>query len=198
MINTYNDLLNALTANLKRDDLTAHYSNWIQFFEAHANRTIRVPDMEKRVYTTATGEYLGLPDDFLALRDIQINVGDKRISLDLVSPDFANAAAEGGDRPKYYCIVDYQIQFAPATFPATDVEVVYYSQIPALETATTNWLIQKAPDAYLYGVLLEAEGFIENDNRIPVWKARMQEALAGVVSAGNAFRSGGSMAMRLR
>ena len=44
------------------------------------------------------------------------------------------------------------------------VELVYFARIPALTAAQpVNWLITKAPDVYLYGVLLEAMLFQKDE-----------------------------------
>jgi len=41
----------------------------------------------------------------------------------------------------------------------------------------TNWLLTLAPDVYLYGALLEAAPYTQNDNRIQVWGAGFSSAL---------------------
>jgi hypothetical protein len=50
-----------------------------------------------------------------------------------------------------------------------DVEIVYRGNIPDLATNSTNWLLTLAPDLYLYGTLLEASPYIQNDERLAVW-----------------------------
>ena len=45
----------------------------------------------------------------------------------------------------------------------------------------TNWLLTTHPDAYLFGALCEAEPFIGNDERFPLWKARRDEIFAGIL-----------------
>jgi len=42
--------------------------------------------------------------------------------------------------------------------------------VPELTTsATTNWLLTKAPDLYLYGSLVHASPFLMDDQRIPTF-----------------------------
>jgi len=56
--------------------------------------------------------------------------------------------------------------------------MVYRRRIPALSaTTTTNWLLDLAPDAYLYGALVQAEAFLAEDDRLPMWKAAFDEAI---------------------
>jgi hypothetical protein len=51
--------------------------------------------------------------------------------------------------------------------------------VPAnLTPSITNWLLQTAPDAYLYGTLMEAAPYLHDDDRIPVWASGVQAAFA--------------------
>ena len=57
------------------------------------------------------------------------------------------------------------------------MEMLFWRKFPALtDTITTNWILANAPDIYLYGSLMEAEAFLQNDPRIPLWKAGYDEA----------------------
>jgi hypothetical protein len=47
-----------------------------------------------------------------------------------------------------------------------------------LSPAPTNWLLQTAPDAYLYGTLMEAAPYLHDDDRIAVWSSGVQAAFA--------------------
>jgi hypothetical protein len=44
----------------------------------------------------------------------------------------------------------------------------------------TNWLFTSHPDVYLYAALVEAEPYLKNDERIPVWKAQLEERIGEV------------------
>ena len=59
-----------------------------------------------------------------------------------------------------------------------------------LNSNTTNWLLAAHPDAYLYGTLLQAEGYLVNDERLPVWKLALEEALREIDSAGKRKQNG--------
>jgi hypothetical protein len=48
--------------------------------------------------------------------------------------------------------------------------LIYYAKLSKLSTSnTTNWLLTKAPDVYLYGSLLQAAPYLQDDARIQVW-----------------------------
>ena len=80
--------------------------------------------------------------------------------------------------------------------------MAFYENITSLGdgtsgTVTYNWLTQNAPDILLYGSLMEAEPFIKNDERIPVWLNGYSNAIDKLHKADSRDRHSGS-AMRIR
>jgi hypothetical protein len=75
--------------------------------------------------------------------------------------------------PEYYADYDYQHWLIVPTPSANQAwEIVYYEQPPYLDDGTeTNWLTDYAPQALLYGALVQAEPFLKNDERIGTWQA---------------------------
>jgi hypothetical protein len=80
------------------------------------------------------------------------------------------------DVPKYYCDYDYTHWLvAPTPAAAYDFEVLYYERVQPLDSANqTNWFTIYAPQALLYGSLLQAMPFLKNDDRVPLWQAQYQ------------------------
>jgi hypothetical protein len=74
-------------------------------------------------------------------------------------------------QPVFYCDYDYQHWlFAPTPDQNYPIEILYYELPPLLdESQQQNWLTNYAPNALLYGTLLEATPFLKNDERIPTW-----------------------------
>lgn len=71
------------------------------------------------------------------------------------------------DVPLYYADTDWDHWYLAPT-PSTDFtfEVLYYERIsPLSSTNQTNWLTQNAPNAMLFGTLLQAMPFLKNDQR---------------------------------
>jgi hypothetical protein len=51
--------------------------------------------------------------------------------------------------------------------------VLYYERVQPLSSANqTNWFTVYAPQALLYGSLLQAMPFLKNDERLPMWQAQ--------------------------
>ena len=78
------------------------------------------------------------------------------------------------DVPKYYCDYDYtHWMVAPTPAAAYDFEVLYYERVQPLDSSNqTNWFTIYAPQAMLYGSLLQAMPFLKNDERIPMWQGQ--------------------------
>jgi hypothetical protein len=83
------------------------------------------------------------------------------------------------DVPEYYCDYDYTHWLvAPTPAAAYNYEVLYYERSQPLdESNQTNWFTQYAPQALLYGSLLQAMPFLKNDERIPMWKAQYDQVM---------------------
>jgi hypothetical protein len=78
------------------------------------------------------------------------------------------------DVPLYYGDYDYT-HWLVAPTPDDDYafEVLYYERIQPLDSSNqTNWFTIYAPQALLYGSLLQAMPFLKNDERIPMWQAQ--------------------------
>jgi len=81
--------------------------------------------------------------------------------------------------PLYYADYDYDHWFiAPTPNQSYAYEVLFYERILPLSSSNqTNWLTQNAPNAMLFGTLLQMMPFLKNDARVPVWQEMFNKAL---------------------
>ena len=81
--------------------------------------------------------------------------------------------------PAYYGDYDYTHWLvAPTPALAYSFEVLYYERIQPLDsTNQTNWFTIYAPQALLYGSLLQAMPFLKNDERMPMWQANYDQIM---------------------
>ena len=89
--------------------------------------------------------------------------------------------------PKFYCDYDYQHWLIGPT-PDDDYsfEVLYYERVQPLDSSNqTNWFTQYAPQALLYGSLLQAMPFLKNDERIPMWRAEYDIVMSSLKTEDN-------------
>jgi hypothetical protein len=85
------------------------------------------------------------------------------------SPDPAETGV-----PKYYADYDYTNWLvAPTPALAYNFEVLYYERVQPLDSSNqTNWFTIYAPQALLYGSLLQAMPFLKNDERLSMWQSQ--------------------------
>ena len=95
------------------------------------------------------------------------------------------------ETPKYYCDYDYtHWLIAPTPDVAYNYEVLYYERIQPLDSSNqTNWFTIYAPQALLYGALLQAMPFLKNDERIPMWQQQYMQIME-VLKAEDVLRIG--------
>ena len=102
------------------------------------------------------------------------------------------------DAPKYYADYDYtHWLIAPTPDDDYAFEVLYYERIQPLDSSNqTNWFTVYAPQALLYGTLLQAMPFLKNDERIPMWQAQYDKIMQ-VLKAEDIQRMGDRQAVAL-
>ena len=85
--------------------------------------------------------------------------------------------------PLYYADYDYNHWFiSPAPDQAYSFEVLYYERIQPLDSNNqTNWITQNAPNAYIYGTLLQMMPFLKNDQRT-VFQEKYKEAMQVLIN----------------
>jgi len=174
-IATYSDMVTAVGDWLDRSDLVARVPDFLRLTESRLNRLLDDPDMEVTETFAATGEFTALPLDFGEMVSISAGYGP----LAQVGPvEFAGYDRTISGDPRVYSIVNRAIAFAPAN-ATVSITLVYRRSIPALTSInTTNWLLTRAPDIYLYGALVQASAFLAEDDRVGLWKSAFDEAIA--------------------
>jgi hypothetical protein len=85
------------------------------------------------------------------------------------------------DAPLFYADIDYDHWYlAPTPDQAYSFETLYYERIQPLSSDNqTNWLTRNAPNAMLYGTLLQAMPFLKNDQR-QIFQQKYSEAIAAL------------------
>lgn len=178
----YGELKKAVGKWLKRTDLTDDIPELVSLFHAFANRTMRLQAMRSTEFIEAAEGRAALPEGYLEL------VSPRSGGVGLSFGDDRNPIGPGGFGFDGHSLLVNEKFNGP-------IRVTFYKKFPELVADTdTNWLLENAPDVYLFGALTEAEPFIWNDQRMPMWKARRDEALAAVVLMDERARfSGGTL-----
>ena len=86
------------------------------------------------------------------------------------------------DVPKFYADYDYTHWIvSPTPDTAYAFEVLYYERPQPLDSSNqSNWFTQYAPQALLYGSLLQAMPFLKNDGRTAMWQQQYDSILTAL------------------
>ena len=193
-LQTYSDLTAAIANWLQRSDLAALVPNFVQLFEACANRRLRVRQQEATAALTPAGGVAALPADYLSWRRLTWT-GNPRQELAYVEPSWLQAAYPDAptDIPRVFTIEGGNILTMPLDPADTALELVYLQQVPALAANSTNWLMSAHPDLYLFGALTEAQAYTVNAETAALWKARRDELFDEIEKLSNKSRGAGAV-----
>jgi hypothetical protein len=185
LVTSYSTLLASVANNLARSDLTADIPGFVQNFE---ERFLRQPRnfgkwMEASLNVTITAGVAAVPTDYLAARILYLN-GQSQAPLKPMSLEalyIAYPRTSAGGTPKWFARDVGNFVFGPAASGGT-LNGTYYAKPVVLRTfasdAAAHYLIVNAPDLLLYGALLDAQPFLKNESRIPVWAEFYRKAEA--------------------
>lgn len=187
----YSTLISTVSDWLDRDDLDAKIPTFILMAEAMFNRELRTPDMETSALLTATSETTSFPSDYLAMRAIYVEGSPDR-PLRGLAPTAIRQEYDGSTgNPVAYTLVDGGLVLVPPPSDTVTIHLDYFGRIEGLtDASTSNWLLEKHPDAYLYATLFYAEAHLDNPTRAGQWKALLDQTMASINKAARGDRFG--------
>ena len=169
--------------------------NFIKTAEERVLKTVQLPVFRKNVTGTATASntYLATPSDFLspyslALIDSSSNYNYLLLKHVSFIRDYTPNASTTGE-PLYYALFDNDtFILAPTPNTGYTFELHYYYRPASLTAGSdsgTTWLSDNAPNALLYGALVEAAVYMKQDpNTIGLYESKFQEAIILLKSLG--------------
>jgi len=161
--------------------------NFIKTTEERILKAVQLDDFIKNVTGTATSgtAYLGAPSDYLssfslAVIDSSSNYNYLKLKHSSFIRDFTPASSTTG-LPKYYAEFDEDtFILAPTPDSNYTFELHYFFRPSSLTSAGdsgSTWLSDNAPNAMLYGSLVEAMVYLKNYESLPIYEQRFQEAI---------------------
>lgn len=178
---TYSDLKTTVANYLARTDLTTQIPDFIRFAELRLRRELRIRQMLKSVTTTTTGgdSTVALPSDFLEARDFYVSTNPIQ-PLTFSSPAIfsRNTNTTQSGKPLNYTILASEFKLSPVPDTAYTLEMLYFAAPTFMDdTVSSNVFMANAPDALLYGALVEAEPYVMNDARVNTWGSLYDRAI---------------------
>ena len=195
----YTDLQASVAAWMNRSDLTALIPDFIAIAEARIQDDLRVRQMitEVNLNTVIATQKIALPADWLEFKSV-VYAGDpmEYMPLDRIK-EYADET--GRSDPLGYSIEGLNLIVAPTPATVYAIATTYYAKVPAIATASTNWLLTKYPNIYLYGSLVSANQYTMDMQKADYWGGLYTQAIA-VASGSNdrALSSGSPLRIRTR
>lgn len=176
-ISDYGSLLIDACEYAGRNDVAHLFARFVGLAEAKFNRQLRVGEMEKAADLVLVDGDADLPDDFLEVRSL---LAPNAMPLSAWSLTQLQDRFRGySGYPAGYAVVGNVLQSRPAG--SATLKLSYYAKIPPLTPSNpTNWLLEKAPDVYLYGVVEEIGIFGGDAEKATGARALKQEAIKGL------------------
>jgi hypothetical protein len=204
-LTTYTELKSSLADWLNRTDLTSVIADFISLAEAQMERQLRTRQMIVRANATfaAAAEYGTVPDDFMEVKSIKLDTNPvTSLTFQTIEAmdQLSNTTYLSSGKPLYFTVVGNQFRLLPIPDGAYTADLVYYAKLTKLSsTVATNWLLTQAPDVYLYGALLQAAPYLQDDARISVWSSLYLAGLDQLqVADDRGSTSGGALLARAR
>jgi hypothetical protein len=202
-LSTYTELKTSIGDWLNRADLTTVIPDFISLAEAQVERTLRTRQMIVRANASFDAQYGAVPSDFLETKSLKLTSTNPQTPLEFLSIDaLDNKASEytGSGKPRFFGVVGGQFRIVPTPDATYTTELTYYAKLTKLSsTVATNWLLTANPDIYLYGALLQAAPYLQDDARIQTWATLYERALNDSQTADDrGASSGGALLTRAK
>ena len=199
-ITTYAELQTAIGNFLARSDLTDRIPEFISLAEARMSRELNSRSQEKRVTaaTISSDEFISLPTDLRKIRLVKLNT-NPIIVLDYAAPTdfYTTYPSSGGGRPKYYTVIGSEIALRPIPDSVYTVELIYGEDIAALSSSnTTNTILTRHPDSYLYGSLSAAYIYLMDEARAAQYDTLFSRAIVEINNSNDRAYYSGTLSMK--
>lgn len=182
---TYDSLTSTVLQYLERKDkaVVDAVPTFITLAEFEIAEQVKTLGQLQVVESTMTADnpLLQKPARWRKTVSMNVSVGGKKRPVLLRKYEYLKnywPDASQSDVPEYYADTDWDHWYlAPTPDDDYAFEVLYYERIsPLSSTNQTNWLTQNAPNAMLFGTLLQAMPFLKNDQRT-IFQQKYTESL---------------------
>jgi len=186
---TYSNLITTIEQYLERSDTAVvnQIPVAITLCEFEIAQQMKSLGQQRVVESTMTAGNGVIPKPARWRKTTSMNVTN---SSGVISPVFLRKyeyilnynVGAGQGIPLYYADYDYGHWIvSPTPDQSYAFEVLYYERIQPLDSNNqTNWITQNAPNAYIYGSLLQMMPFLKNDQRT-IFQEKYKEAMAVLI-----------------
>ena len=192
-ITTYSTLQAAVAGMVHRatdTNITDNVPLFIQLAEAEFNDILLLKNQEvDEALTTSIGSAtVALPTGYISPVSVWLIVDGERVLLNPALPqelpyDTSNT------QPKYWAIDGANLRFDCPCDKVYTARMRFIKASNLSVSNTTNYLLLKRPDVYLYGALRQAALFQQDNENLPKWDRMYQQGIKTLKAAENRNRS---------
>lgn len=207
---SYDNLIANIAETLNRQDLVAAIPGFIALVEGRVNADDRfriLPSMQRSTAILSPptdpimGSFIPMPADYISMQNFRLLQVPPPGSIELLTTtqmDEKRALLPDSDQPKFYCVTGEEFEIRPMPDTTYTAQMIYFANVPPLGTSNeSNWLLQRYPNVYYYGALMEAAPYLRNDERVGVWGSMYEKIANDInVSSDRGQFSGATMKMR--
>lgn len=202
-LTSYNELKSSVADWLNRDDLTSVIPDFISLTEAQLERRLPTERMVKRATATIDTPFSAVPSDFVSAKSLVLTSTAPIQPLEFLSEDELDAKKytyRTTGKPLYFTVVGTQFEVLPAPDTGYTAELTYIGTLPKLSNSnTSNWILARHPDVYLYGALMQAAPYLRDDERVGLWASMYTQAIEDMlVQDSRAAVSQGRVSMKVK
>jgi hypothetical protein len=134
----------------------------------------------------------------IKLRVTGLPNGGDNVPLSYVAPsraDVLDASQGGSGISRHYTILAGRIVIVPQRWAPIGgtLELTFYKFVPLAQAdGGANWLLQKYPQIYLYGSLMQAAAYVDDKETVAFWKSGRDEAMAKLQRTARKRKLGGA------
>ena len=200
-LGTYSDLVAQIISFSHRSDVANKIDDFISLAEdamfANPNFPLQLRQMEVRAEATmGATRFLALPDGYLNMRRLKLNVGSDSCDVRYKAPDQMVIRSASG-QPAYFTVTS-QLEFDRVPDSTYTVDMQYFATPTPLSSAnTTNAILTNNPSAYLYGALWALFGWANDDAQEAKYLSKFLGIVEGINKQYRQGRHGPAPAMRI-
>ncbi|MBI1275379.1 hypothetical protein GC177_05340 [bacterium] len=180
IIDNYTNLLTEVESEFSRSDLSGRIPRAVQAAEARMNRELRLLDMESLASLTTTPNQatIDLPQGSRHVRQAWLDGSPARLGLVSLTQLVETQIAGCHGRPIMMAVERDKLRLAPVPDGEYDIQLIHTLAVtPLTEAAPTNWLLEKHPDAYLYGTCSAVAAQLQNPDAMAYYDSMFSRVL---------------------
>ena len=181
-IDSYTTLRDSLARWLHRADAITQVPDFIALAEARITAdlmTVRPMWQRSRATLTSGASTIATPDDCMAFVGCALVLTGELVELPVVAITSAQFSSTSAGQPVMCAVAGETLHVAPPADQDYTLEMIYHRRLPALsDSVASNWVLEQAPQLYLYGALIESSGFTGQTDKVAQWESMYEGALS--------------------